>query len=409
MTLEIDMKSLCCSLLVLQISILFFCGTGATQGTILDNCVENGGYLVADQEPYQIQQRSRELFIPASTLKILTSLYALKTLGPTYRFQTHIYIDSRDNLYIKGFGDPFLISEELFVIARAIKESGITKIRTLYLDSSAFALTSQVAGSKVSTNPYDAANGALCVNFNTVKIEVGDDQIRSAEVQTPTLPLMKKLGNNLPTGTHRVNIQHGQAQQPLPQSLQHSGELFIAQFEKAGIHCSNKIRTTAVPEGLSPRYIHQNSRPLREIIQACLRYSNNYIANQLFLIAGAERYGYPATWEKAQRGIREYLGQELHLSHSQVQVLEGSGLSRDNKISAEALAVILDHFKPFADLLKAQGPFLPKSGTLTGVYCYAGYFRARKELTPFVILLNQEKNCRDNLLKHLYEQYRLRP
>ena len=58
-------------------------------------------------------KNAKKLLVPASTLKILTSLAALDRLGPDFRFKTEFYQDSEENLKIKGYGDPLLISEVL--------------------------------------------------------------------------------------------------------------------------------------------------------------------------------------------------------------------------------------------------------------------------------------------------------
>ena len=70
----------------------------------------------------------------------------------------------------------------------------------------------------------------------------------------------------------------------------------------------------------------------------------------------------------------------------------------NNRVSPNAMLQLLDSFKPFSRLLPEQdGKFL-KSGTLTGVYAYAGYFKTNGKLDSFVIILNQESNNRDRIL-----------
>ena len=73
----------------------------------------NAGVVLADDQGNILYSQNREkLFIPASILKILTSLAALDLLGPDCRFSTAWYLDpDSKNLYLKGFGDPLLISE----------------------------------------------------------------------------------------------------------------------------------------------------------------------------------------------------------------------------------------------------------------------------------------------------------
>ena len=105
--------------------------------------------------------------IPASTLKLLTALTAIHHLGAGYRFQTEFYMDDDQNLKVKGYGDPLLISEVLDAIAviLARKTEGF---RDVLLDDSYFASHIEVPGCDNTTNPYDAPIGALCANFNTV-------------------------------------------------------------------------------------------------------------------------------------------------------------------------------------------------------------------------------------------------
>jgi len=67
-----------------------------------------------------LEKNAGKKLIPASTLKIFTSLVALRYLGPEYRFATEFYLDRDDNLKIKGYGDPLLVSETLREMAVAL-------------------------------------------------------------------------------------------------------------------------------------------------------------------------------------------------------------------------------------------------------------------------------------------------
>ncbi len=107
--------------------------------------------------------------VPASILKLLTTLTALKKLGSDYRFRTEFYLDSDNNLTIKGHGDPLLISETIDRMARHLATL-VPVVRDLVLDDAFFASPVCIPGRGTSTEPYDAPNGALCVNFNTVAL-----------------------------------------------------------------------------------------------------------------------------------------------------------------------------------------------------------------------------------------------
>lgn len=367
--------------------------------------ISNGGYISHDNSRI-LHYRANDLFIPASTLKILTSLVALEKLGKAYRFETHFFLDKENNLYIKGYGDPFLTSGVILEIGRTLGGLGIRQVRAIFLDDSSFALNGETAGEEISQNPYDAPNGALAVNFNALPVLVAGDAtiISSGEPETPLLPLMKEAAQLLPTGRHRINIDTLGQQGQLSPALRYAGELFVVQFRKAGITVEKGYGRKLLPGKASPVHVHYSSKSLEEIIRACLKISNNFIANQLFLSCGIRDFGLPATWEKSRRVVASYAEDILQLRPNQLTVREGSGLSRKNRASPAALLRILDFFKPYSTLLNEKHSVLVKSGTMKDVYCYAGYFPHNDRLLPFVILLNQPRNDRDRVLQILHRQ-----
>ncbi|MFH0780729.1 MAG: D-alanyl-D-alanine carboxypeptidase [Pseudomonadota bacterium] len=364
--------------------------------------INNGGYIVEDGSG-RLQYRENERFVPASTLKILTSLVALDFLGPEYRFETHIFLDGQGNLYVKGYGDPLLTSEILLEIAGKLSEMGIRRLSSICLDDSAFDLRGETASEENSAKSYDAPNGALAVNFNAVSLVVSKKgKISSGESQTPLLPLMREIGANLAPGAHRLNINMLPAQPGKTSALRYVGELFTAQLQKVGITIRRPWKIQRTPVHLKPILIHRSRANLEEIIKDCLKYSNNFIANQLFLTCGIHTHGLPATWEKSRQAFSNYLATTLGLPKGLVVMMEGAGLSRQNRISPAIFIKVLNRFKPYASLLSLRETIPVKSGTLTGVYCFVGYFPTGETLIPFAILLNQPENTRKELLKELH-------
>lgn len=363
--------------------------------------VHNGGYMVTSDSGL-LRYREQEAFIPASTLKILTSLVALETLGKTFRFETHFFVDSSSNLYVKGYGDPCLTSEVILSIGGELARRGIKRLTTLYLDDSSYQLAAQVGGAGSSSNPYDAPNGALGVNFNALPVLVAaDGTIGSGEPQTPLIPMMLKAASGKAPGFYRLNINSLQGSRRLPAPLHYAGELFTQLFAVAGITIENGFTGKSVPGTMTPTYIYYGTQSLEEIVRACLQYSNNYIANQLFLACGVKQFGLPATWEKSRRAVELYIHETFGSAQMNVHAVEGSGLSKDNRISPAALVAILTRFKPYSALLNTEHRFLVKTGTLKDVFCYAGYFPAKGALIPFAIMLNQHQNFREALAKML--------
>jgi len=368
--------------------------------------IDNGGFAVEKNNTYIAAYNLHTLFVPASIIKIATGLAALDILGPQFHFTTAFYRDSRNNLYIKGYGDPFLISEEVLIIVRKLKEFGWTEINDIYLDDSAFNLERPADGSGTSDNPYDADNSALAVNFNTVNIEIrSDGSVVSAEPQTPTLPLMAVLAKGLKPGEYRLNINRDNT---IGDSItsRYVGELFRAFQRKENITGNGIITAKKTPKDLKPVYLHSSSKSLKDMIGPLLLYSNNFIANQIFLAMGTSKFGYPANWVKSCQVVSDIMGNKFHLSPDELTMIEGSGLSRNDRISPYAMIQLLDAFKPYAELLPQKEGAYVKSGTLTGIYTYAGYFVENESRDSFVLLLNQEQNNRDKVLKVLIKIYR---
>ena len=359
--------------------------------------IQNGSFAVADRTGQVIASCNENTpYVPASIIKIPLALAAFDILGKDFRFTTKFYVDKHNNLYIRGYGDPFLVSEEVDLILDRLVERGVETINGIYVDNNS---NEPIPGQGNSDNPYDAPVTSLAVNFNTIHIRVlGNRSIESAESQTPTLPIMKELGKDLEPGTYRLNICQDNCS-PVHQSNRYTAELFRAVQLRKGIRGSGPLGTRKVPSDISLEYVHMNSRDLQQVVFSFLKYSNNFIANQVFLRCGVERYGKPVTWEKSSRAVNEALlrivGPEIA---KQIRMVEGAGLSRKSSITAIALLRVLEKFKPFTHLMQEKKNIHLKSGTLDGVYNYAGYL---DEDRSFVIMLNQELNNRNEILNRL--------
>ncbi len=332
---------------------------------------------------------SDEKRVPASTLKVLTALAAIDYLGLDYRFPTRFYLNSYRDLIIKGFGDPLLVSESVAGIASrlkaALEKKGVKRLRHIILDDSYFETSRQVPGTAAATiQPYNAPNGALCVNFNTVHFKTENGRIVSAEPQTPMLPLAisRIREKNQPSGRILLSDHRGD-------TLLYAGQLFAYFFNQAGLETTGAIRAGRLKAEANPRllYEHVSEWELAVIIERLLEYSNNFMANQLLLAVGASVHGPPATIEKGVRALRAYAQKQLGLED--LQVVEGSGISRQNRLSAQTFARVLEDFAPYHDLLPRNGRVYAKTGTLHGIRTLAGYINSQeKELYRFVIFLN---------------------
>jgi len=367
----------------------------------------DGGLLLhSPQGEALLSINSKRALVPASLLKIPLSHVALTTLGEDYRFETRFYRNDGGDLLIRGLGDPFLVSEEVARIADALAVQGLTEVRRLVVDDSAFEPEPDLPLERGSSQPYGARNSALAVNFNTVNLAwTADGRLVSGEPQTPLTPLARELGLRLTAGEpQRINLGAD------PEAgLRQVQQLFAFFLEESGIPVLNtNYYRDKLDATWSPYYRHLNTRTLRDTLEGLLRYSNNFIANQLFMILATHQGGYPATATTArahlQQRLAELYGADYGSDPEVFLMLEGSGLDRAQRSSADAMVHILESFRPHADLLPEVGGVLRKSGTLTGVYNYAGYIKGEDGLYPYVLLTNQMVNNRDEILRLLRQQ-----
>jgi D-alanyl-D-alanine carboxypeptidase/D-alanyl-D-alanine-endopeptidase (penicillin-binding protein 4) len=325
--------------------------------------------LVMDAEGNElVAQNTDKPFVPASVTKIVTAWLAMEVLGGDYRFETRFYLDDKRKLYVRGGGDPFLISEELAPLATELVAAiGNKPITGIVLDASYYPANLRIPGIENTGEAYNALNSALAVNFNTVSAVRSGNKVRSAETQTPITPLaITQFRLRGPNGKGRISL----SQDPTV-SLQYAGELIAAFIARAGGSVKGKISTGTVPAGLKPVYVHQQSRTLSQILVELLLASNNYIANQIFLEIGAHRLGGSVSLEKSLRVANEMLA--AHGLAGAIHLEEGSGISRDNRFTARGLAKVLELFAPHANLLRGRDGGMNKTGSLDGVRTLAGY------------------------------------
>jgi serine-type D-Ala-D-Ala carboxypeptidase/endopeptidase (penicillin-binding protein 4) len=149
-----------------------------------------GLVLVVDDKGNElVAQNTEEPFVPASVTKIVTAWLAMEVLGGDYRFETRFYLDNKRVLYVRGGGDPLLISEELARLGTELVAAvGKKTITGIVLDASYYPSNLRVPGIEDTDEAYNALNSALAVNFNTVYAVRSGNKVRSAEKQTPITP-----------------------------------------------------------------------------------------------------------------------------------------------------------------------------------------------------------------------------
>ena len=381
------------------------------------------GILLADPRGHILFEKNADSwFIPASTLKVFTALIALESLGPNFHFTTEFFLDGHLNLKIKGQGDPLLTSREIRTISKRIgailKKKHISEIRGLRVDGTAFKSDISIPGTSRTLNPYDASVGALSANFNTISFKKRPQEKKevkqpvsstqnlksipqhptkwiSAETETPLVPFVWKMVATAGMTKGRI---------PLPQGTEalYAGHLFKWFLQGESIKTGQEVTSEKVNG--RDRLIFTWSSPydLNQVVAKLLYYSNNFMANQLFLTLALREGGTPATLEK---GIKVAMAHAASLGIKDLVIEEGSGLSRQNRISPRSMLKILQAFKPHHALMKYENNEYYKTGTLQGIRTRCGYFKDKHgALYPFVIMVNQENKGYGEIKKKLQKK-----
>lgn len=378
--------------------------------------------LIADEQGELLYADNvHQKMMPASTTKLITALLALQHWGVEHRFFTDFILypcrDARVSncvrMEIKAYGDPFLVSEEWQRIADSLawqlKAKGVAQIESMALVNQWYQEPLSMPGAGESLNPYDAINGALVANFNSLKALKTKTEWVSAEEQTPWVPSSDKI-----VATSGLNWVSGKAErintgQDYQLNQQYAAELLQQLLKENGIAILDGQLRLEPASQQAPllSYRHFNSRTLAEVVRPMMKYSTNFIANQIALNLAAEIYGAPASPQKVKRLFYQRLSQQFGWTDSDAQFLDGAGLSRKNRISALQLYQVLRAFKPWRDLLpQVEQDVYAKSGSLIGVSTLAGYFHHKQQWMPFVFLSNQRVpyRFRNRLAKSLKAQ-----
>ena len=360
------------------------------------------GVLLTDNQGRILYTKNPDTpLVPASILKLITSLAAIEYLGEDFRFQTQVqYLPHTQDLYIKGLGDPLFTSEAIDKLAQTIAKK-VKHVKHIFLDSSFFAPDIKIPGTGRSLNPYDATTGALCANFNTVAFQWDNARQRfiSAEPQTPL------LFNFFKKEIESSNLKKGRILLSSPQQRKYPGYLIQFFLKKHGINCTGEIKTGRLNKSAGTTWEIASPYTLTEILQKLLYYSNNFIANQLVLTMGASKNAPPATLKKSQQILNLFAKKTLGLKD--FKIVEGSGLSRNNRISPAQMGKVLMSFLAHHRLLRMDNGEYYKTGTLSGVKTRAGFICGRdKKLYPFVVMLNQQTKGYTKIMKALKQKVR---
>jgi serine-type D-Ala-D-Ala carboxypeptidase/endopeptidase (penicillin-binding protein 4) len=406
---------------------------------------------------------------PASTIKLLTTLVALDVLGPTYRWRTDVFVEGelddgrlKGDLVLKGYGDPFLVTERVWQLLRNIRHAGVQEITgDLLLDDSWFDVGEYdpAAFDHQPLRAYNVAPNALLMNFNVVRYWFEPD-FRNGGVNVRLDPALDNLSvdNRLGlangscrgfqrgitiTANKTVNevtfsgrFPNGCSRFAMDRTVLSHNEfvygLFDSMWRDSGGSFDGSWRNVVMAEDVEP-LLSFDSRPLTEMITRINKHSNNVMARQLLYTLGAESNGAPGTEDSGKAVIAKWLA-DNGLASTEIAIENGAGLSRKTRTTARDMANMLQ----FA----WQQPYMPeylasmslsgldgtlrrrfvnsglvgkahlKTGSLDHVTAIAGYLQSRSGRRFAVVAMQNFEDVhrgpgeevQEALLRWLYEQ-----
>ena len=349
------------------------------------------------------QWRADQSRVPASLTKLVTAWLALDKWGADHRFHTDFFIEN-DILWVKGFGDPYLVSEELDQVAMRLQDKLRGRVvNVIAVDGSYFA-ADKVPGRSQVNDPYNAPLSAVAANFNTIMLQQNGGNVTSGEAQTPLTSTAKRLAKNMRSQRERINLRTS------ANAHRYFAELLAAKLGLGQV----ELREGKAPESCELLYRHFNSRTLAENLRGALAFSNNFISNQLFLKLGEKpstmQVGFASAQAQAADRLQQYFG------WSGAKVVEGSGLSRRNQLSAKQIDQLLQAMLDYRDLLDPikldanDVQAWAKTGTLDGVRSYAGFLNIGDASYRFVFVFNRPVpyGFRDTMLRRLIRDLQTR-
>ena len=329
-----------------------------------------------DGGPPRLRHRVQAPMNPASVMKLVTTFAALDQLGANFTWDTRFYADGKlsdgvldGNLVIRGGGDPKWVIERITADFQALRQQGVREVRgDIVLDTGIFNVPAHdpAAFDDAPMRPYNSAPSGLLVNFKSLLLHFSPDPAsRTASVisEPPLAGLTVQTSVPLNSddcatwrGALRADFSNpdrivfggsysarcGEQIWPVAyvDPASYASRVLSAAFAASGGVLDGHVRRGPTPA--SARLILQApSLPLSSIIADVNKYSNNVMAQQVFLTLSAQQLG-QGSFAASRNVVANWWHSTFGAGGPAAPVLDnGSGLSREGRISALALAQLL--------------------------------------------------------------------
>ena len=326
----------------------------------------------------ELSWRAEQAVNPASLMKLVTTYAALDLLGPAWAWSTPVWLHGgvrnpgpdgvlEGSLAIRGSGDPKLVLERLWLLLRRVRQAGVQDIRgDIVLDRGAFSEStlSPADFDGEPLRPYNAQPDALLLNYKSLLLRFTPDAARgvASVVAEPALaglridasvPLAAGPCDNWRAALKadagdpaRIRFQGSYpaacGEKLWPQAYadpkSYNARLIEALWREAGGALGGVVRDGSAPD-TAPSFEFA-SPPLADVVRDINKFSNNLMAQQLFLTLGLQFKGVGSS-DAARAVLEPWLRDKLGGRAADVAIVNGSGLSRESRASADALALLL--------------------------------------------------------------------
>lgn len=314
-------------------------------------------------------QSENQYFPPASTLKVITALAAKLELGDTFRFQTQL-MQSGNNYSLVFSGDPTLSSENLKSLLANLKSRGVSTISgDIWLDNSVFtgyekaigwpwdivgvcysapASSINIDGNCIQSSIYTENNGQTRVYVpEHYPVYVMTDARTVSKDQQEALHCDLEL---LPTQENHYRLSGClvKRSKPLPLKFAVQNTNLYAQrniyklLNQLGIQLKGEIKIGKMPESGRVVATH-SSEPLPILLETMLKDSDNLIADTVTKMVGHHLYQQAGSFNNGTEAVKSVIEQHTGISLKDDQFVDGSGLSRNNRIRVSSMLKVLHY------------------------------------------------------------------
>ena len=336
---------------------------------------------------------------PASLMKLVTTYAGLEMLGPAYTWATPVWLQGpieggvlQGNLVIKGSGDPKLVLERMWLLMRRVQQAGVREIRgDIVVDRSAF-VPGEINPADFDgepLRPYNAGADALLLNYRSVLLTITPDAARGVAniaVDPPLAGVRADASVPLAAGPcdDWRGMLKGEFADPARLGLRgafqaacgekvwavayadprsYTERALVGMWQELGGRLGGGYREGNAPT--TPPSFELRSPALAELVRDINKLSNNVMAQQLFLTLGATQRG-AGTPEASREVLRQWLRGRTGNAAAGSVIVNGSGLSRDGRLSARTLGRLLQSAwaSPVMPELMSSLPVAGVDGTL---------------------------------------------